>query len=164
MAETYLKLAVSRWWQGVSHYPTISVEGRDLRAYGHVEQGSELALSDGARLEQLSLELPLFEMSRMQEKLAKLPQGAIGSFGYYADSPSEVFISGWLCLSPQSHSDVWHQVLLGGYSDCKITLAVGPVESKNGFWHWDVKINAELSITSVSIEFKRELSKLGAAQ
>lgn len=164
MAEIYLKLAVSRWRQGVSHYPTISVEGRDLKAYGHIEQGSELALSDGAILEQLPVELSLFEMSRMQDRLAKLPKGAIGEFGYYADPPGDAFISGWLGLNAQSHSDVWHQVLLGGYTDCWITLEVEPVESKEGIWHWDLKTNPHLSITTVSIEFKRELPKLGAVR
>jgi hypothetical protein len=160
LPEKYLKLAVSRWWQGVSHYPTINVEGRDLRAYGHVEQGSELALSDGTTLEQLSVELPLFETARMQESLAKLTQGAIGTFRYL---PDDAVISGWLCLNAQSHSDVWHQVLLGGYTDCRMTLEVGPVENKDGGWHWDVENNAQLSITTVSIEFKRELPKPGAA-
>jgi hypothetical protein len=97
----------------------------------------------------------------MQERLAKLPQGAIGTFGYYRDSPGDAIVSGWLCLNAHSHSDVWHQVLLGGYTDCRITLEVGPVESKEGVWHWDVENNAHLSITTVSIEFKRDLPKLG---
>lgn len=162
MAEIYLKLAVSRWWQGVSHYPTINVEGRDLRAYGRIEQGSKLALSDGTILEELSVELPLFETARMQDRLAKLPQGAIGTFEYYRDSTDQTIISGWLCLNAQSHSDVWHQVLLGGYTDCRVTVEVGPVETKeDGVWHWDVENSAQLSITTVSIEFKRELPKLG---
>jgi hypothetical protein len=165
LAEIYLKLAVLRWWQGVSHYPTIDVEGRDLRAYGHIEQRSKLALSDGGILEQLSVELPVFETTRMQDRLAKLPQGAIGTFGYYRDAPGEgAIISGWLCLNAQSHSDVWHQVLLGGYTDCRITVEVGPVESKDdGVW-WDVENSAQLSITTVSIEFKRELPKAGSAR
>jgi hypothetical protein len=162
LAEIYLKLAVSHWWQGVSHYPTINVEGRDLRAYGRIEQGSKLVLSDGTILEQLSVELPLFETARMQDRLAKLSQGAIGTFEYYRDSPDQAIISGWLCLNAQSHSDVWHQVLLGGYTDCRVTVEVGPVETKeDGVWHWDVENSAQLSITTVSIEFKRELPKLG---
>jgi hypothetical protein len=164
LAEIYLNLAVARWRQGVSHYPTISIEGRDLKAYGQVEQGSELALSNGTVLEQLLVELPLFEISRMQDSLAKLPHGAIGEFSYSADSPGDAFISGWVGLNAQSHSDVWHQVLLGGYTDCRITLEVGPVEDQEVVWHWDVKANPHLSITTVSIEFKRELPKLSPAR
>ena len=103
----------------------------------------------------------------MEKELSELKDGAIGEFVYspyteaYSDIPAiEAFIHGWLCLNAQLHHDVWHQVLIGGYSACTIQLSVGPVEmqSEHG-WRWDVAKNHILSITAASISFHRVLPK-----
>jgi hypothetical protein len=157
-----LNLVVSDWRQSANHYPRTKIEGRGLNARGRFDE-RELTLSDGTPLEKLSVELSIFETSRMQDHLSKLRDGAIGTLHYSPHQPAqddipalEAFVHGWLCLNAQLHHDVWNQVLMGGYRECMIRLSVGPIESRAvREWRWDVANNPALFIASVSVAFKR---------
>ena len=143
------------WHQSVAH---IKVEGRRFRANCTVERGSDLRLSNKMRLEELPVSLLIFETSRMQDELAKLPQGVLGSFRFYDASPEmDAFLSAWFVLNVQSLEDAWNQVLQGGYSECRIRLSVGPVESAPGpdDWLWDVAKSPYLVIDTVEVSFER---------
>jgi hypothetical protein len=162
----YLDIVVSGWRQSATHYPSIKVEGRDLTAYGRLDE-DDLTLSDGTAPKTLHVEFSIFETSRMRDELSKLKDGEIGVFVYtpfmeagVSNPALDAFIHGWLCLNAQLHQDVWDQVLMGGYSTCVISLGVGPVEEQNfRGWRWDVAKNAMLFITSADVRFKRDLQK-----
>jgi hypothetical protein len=68
----------------------------------------DLTLSDGTPLKDLSVDLSIFETSRRQDDLAKLANGAIGTFNYSPYQPAQddipglnTSIYGWLCLNAQ---------------------------------------------------------------
>jgi hypothetical protein len=56
--------------------------GRRFSANCVVLRGSDLRLSNDMRLEELPVEITIFETARMKDQLAKLPQGALGSFHF----------------------------------------------------------------------------------
>ena len=121
------------WHQSVEHYTSINVEGRRFLAKCAVERGSDLRLSNEMRLEELPVEILIFETSQMQDELGKLPEGVLGVFSFFDASPEmDAFLSGWFVLNVQSLEDAWNQVGQGGYSECRIGLSVGPVESAQG--------------------------------
>jgi hypothetical protein len=164
MPKCSLSLQPSLWEQSVEHYTGINVEGRRFCARCAVAQGSELRLSNEILLERLSVEILIFETSRMQHELAELPQAALGSLTFYPSRPAhdgipaiEAFMAGWFVLNEQSLEDAWNQVLFGaGYSKCTISLRIGPVDlAPPESWLWDVTRNPNLTIDSVSIGFAR---------
>jgi hypothetical protein len=157
-----LYLVPTDWCQNVEHYSSINVEGRRFIANCKIEPGSELELSNMVRLASLPAQLQIFEATRMRDRLAKLPSGALGELSFHeaepvrADFPaSEACLAGWFVLNPQSLQDVWDQVRQGGYSDCNISVDIGPVESPKVGWLWDVRKTPRLVIDTVSITFKR---------
>jgi hypothetical protein len=162
-----LNLRPLDWHQSVGHYTGINIEGRRFRANCTVGPGSDLRLSNKMRLEELPVEILIFETTRMQDALAKLPQGALGSFSFYDATPEDdypsmdAFLSGWFVLNVQSLQDAWDQVRQGGYSECTISLHIGPIESAGGEWLWDVAKSPHLVIDTVSISFRRPARRLG---
>jgi hypothetical protein len=156
------------WHQSVEHYTGINIEGRRFGANCNtVGPGSNLRLSNDMRLEELPVEILIFETTRMQDELAKLPQGALGSFSFYDATPADdypsmdAFLSGWFVLNVQSLQDAWDQVRQGGYGECTISLHIGPIENAGGEWLWDVTKNPRLVIDTVSVSFRRPARRLG---
>jgi hypothetical protein len=159
----YIDLRPLIWRQSVEHYASINVEGRRFSARCTVSQGSDLTLNNKLQLETLPVEIFFFETTRMQSQLAELPQGALGRFSFFSatsaheDIPAMgAFLSGWFVLNAQSLEDTWNQVLEAGYTECTITLGIGPVESLplEG-WLWNVTENPHLVIDTVSVAFER---------
>jgi hypothetical protein len=98
----------------------------------------------------------------MQDELAKLPEGSIGSFSFRDASPpdgefrgNDPHLSGWFVLNAQSFEDAWVQVLHGGYSECSLELWIGPVDDTGPGLLWDVKKNPHLTIETVTLSFSR---------
>jgi hypothetical protein len=166
MTDLNLTLVVSNWRQSVRHYPSIKVEGRGLTAHCRWDEES-LTVSDGTPLATIEVELSMFETWRMNEELSKVQKGALGQLHYSPLQPAEddipelkAFVHGWLCLNSQLHQDLWEQVLTGGYSNCRIQLSAGPIESRVGGWRWNVAKDPSRSISSASITFRRELPNI----
>jgi hypothetical protein len=141
--------------------------GRRFSANCVVLRGSDLRLSNDMRLEELPVEITIFETARMKDQLAKLPQGALGSFHFHeairphADIPGlDPFLSGWFVLNANSLEDAWNQVQHGGYTECTLTVEVGPIESPGIGWLWDVAKSPHLVIETVSVDFTRPAPKL----
>lgn len=118
------------------------------------------------RLEELAVHMNIFEANRVQTQLAKLPQGALGSFSFHEATPRhidlpamEAHLSGWFVLNAQSFDDAWNQVQQGGYSECTINLDIGPIETpkpiESDEWLWDVANSPRLIIETVSVAFIR---------
>jgi hypothetical protein len=162
-----LDLQPSVWRQSVEHYTGINVEGRRFSAKCAVGPGSDLKLSNKMLVEEMPVEIQIFETKRMQSQLGKLPQGALGSFSFFDATPAhddlssmDAFLSGWFVLNAQSLDDAWHQVRQGGYRECSITLQVGPIESPAIGWLWDVAKSPHLVIDTVSVTFVRPVPRL----
>jgi hypothetical protein len=150
------------WHQSVEHYTSINVEGRRFLAKCAVERGSDLRLSNEMRLEELPVEILIFETLQMQDELGKLPEGVLGEFSFFDASPEmDAFLSGWFVLNVQSLEDAWNQVGQGGYSECRIGLKVGPVERPARGWLWDVAKSPHLVIDTVTVSFERPAPTLG---
>jgi hypothetical protein len=162
-----LNLRPLNWHQSVEHYTGINIEGRRFGANCTVGPGSNLRLSNEMRLDELPVEILIFETTRMQDELAKLPQGALGSFSFYDATPADdypsmdAFLSGWFVLNGQSLQDAWDQVQQGGYGECTISLHIGPIENAGGEWLWDVAKSPRLVIDTVSVSFRRPARRLG---
>jgi hypothetical protein len=160
------------WQQSVEHYPSINMEGRRFSANFTIERGSELRLSNKMRLTDLAVQIQIFEVTRMQGQMAKLPPGSIGSFSFYDAMPPhddipgmDPFLSAWFVLNAQSLDDVWNQVQQGGYSECSLMVEIGPVESDVGpGWMWDVSKSPHLVIDAVTLSFKRSVPTLGESE
>jgi hypothetical protein len=104
--------------------------------------------------------LDIFETNRMQTHLAKLPQGALGSFRFHEAEPADgdlpamrASLSGWFVLNARSLEDAWNQVQQGGYSECTISLHIGSIESRE--WLWDVANSPQLVIDAIEVSFIR---------
>jgi hypothetical protein len=153
-----LNLRPLDWHQDVAYYTRINVEGRRLQANCTVMRpGPNLKLSNEMRLEELAVEISIFETTRMHDELAKLPQGALGSLHFLdADPLMDASLWGWFVLNDQSFQDAWDQVRQGGYTECTISLNIGPIETAGILlWQWDVAKNPHLVIDTVSVSFRR---------
>jgi hypothetical protein len=146
----------------VEHFTDINAEGRRFVTNCAVEPGSDLELSNRMRLNELPIQISIFETARMQDELAKLPQRMIGSFRFFDampprdDGPAvDAFLSGWFVLNPRSLEDAWNQVREGGYGECKISISIGPVENPSMGRLWDVARRPQLYIDTVQLSFTR---------
>jgi hypothetical protein len=162
MKTASIHLRPTHWQQSVEHYPSINVEGRRFSARCTIEPGSELRMSNKKRLEDLPVEIQIFEAGRMQKQLAKLPPGSLGLFSFHDDTPPradipgmDAFLSGWFSLNAQSLEDAWQQVRRGGYESCRLMLHIGPVENPTMGWLWDVKKTPHLFIDTFTLSFHR---------
>jgi hypothetical protein len=162
-------MRVVEWHQSVEHYTRINVEGRRLAAHCRIDDAGDLELSNKQNLEELGIEVLIFDTPRMQKELSEL-NGGLGSFRYYANEPAkddipaiDAFVSCWFCLNSQSYDDAWQQVLNGGYTECGIRIEVGPVEFPSIGWLWNVEQQPFLIIGTVSVQFKRPVPKQAVA-
>ena len=65
MITASIHLRPTGWQQSVEHYPSINVEGRRFSANCMIEPGSELRMGNNKRLEDLPVDIQIFETSRM---------------------------------------------------------------------------------------------------
>jgi hypothetical protein len=149
------------WVQSLEHYTGINVEGRRFGANCNVQRGSGLRLSNRMRLVDLSVHILIFETTRMQDELTKLPKEALGSLHFQDARPADdipamdPFLHGWFVLNARSFEDAWDQVRECGYTECTIMLDVGPVDFRMPEWLWDVAKTPHLVISNVTVSFQR---------
>jgi hypothetical protein len=152
MPKCDLNLRPLNWKQGINE------EGRRLSAECAIAQDAHLILSNKMRLEALlPLQILIYDNTAriIQDGLAELPPSALGSFSFhdatpaYEDLPAMgAFVAGWFALNAQSLDDVWNQVLEAGYTECGITIRIGPVELGGPVdWLWNVTTDRHLAIS-----------------
>jgi hypothetical protein len=123
--------------------------GRNLRA---VCKPDDFKLSDGTNLIDHSVELYFGEGEPTAANDKPLEKGIGKLF-----CTREAFIHGWYFSPTNIHSDIWDQVLNGGYTDCMIELAVEPINYDSGDDPvWD--ISQPLFIDSAIVYFTRKSS------
>ena len=159
---SHILLTPLKWFQEISHYPAINVEGRNLKVNCTLAAAPDLLSSNNAKLTGLDAELAILVGERpIDEHGNPLKQG-IGCF-YFSDAQAprdnlpgmlDPLLHGWLYLKPDSYAAVWDQVRDGGYVGCSITLKVGPVQNELPPHVWDV--SQSLFILAVSLRFTRK--------
>jgi hypothetical protein len=153
---TYIRLKPYEWVQTLDRYPSIKIEGRRLRLRARAEPGQRILLSSNEELSDLNIDLLIFDLDPSRISKEPLEKG-FGLFIYREPAHAlATQIDGWCCLEPESYAELWNQVREGGYTDCRMELAVEPVELNDDEWEWDVIGNFALFITSVSINFTRK--------
>jgi hypothetical protein len=158
-----IRLKPYEWVQSVEHYPSIDVEGVRLIVNARIEP-SDLTLSSNQQLHTLGVNLQLFDLERTKKHRQALVHG-FGTFTYYdqaeasPDDNGQPFIGGWLALKKENYTEVWDQIRAGGYSDCRMTVEVSPVECRPPQWIWNVAKTPSLFITSVSVSFTRRIGQ-----
>jgi hypothetical protein len=137
------------WRQQVRRYPNINVEGLYLSVTCTTQ--SDLLLSDGYKLSDLTIELSIFQGDMSAKDREQLSDQAIGGIWW---SPEQTFVHGHFYLQAADYAAVWEQVRNGGYAHCHINLSLYPVEyTKNSKWAWS---GNPLCIESADIYFHRE--------
>jgi hypothetical protein len=157
-----IRLRPAAWSQSVEHFANIKVEGRRFIVDCVVERSFDLRLSNRMKIRDLPVQIQIFETTRMQDQLAKLPEGSIGSFSFSDAIPSDIdfdgmdpHLLGWFVLNAQSFEDAWVQVLRGGYNACSLTLWIGPTDDTGPGFLWDVEKNPHLNIDTLQLSFSR---------
>jgi hypothetical protein len=151
MSKTFISFEPIEWTQEIMDYPSINVAGRYLRVICRATANCHVRLNDAIDLRDFTIPLGIRDRnSKADERLSK---EALGGIWYIAD---QNFVHGWFCLKePEWFTAVWDQVRDGNYSECNITLSIGPVESE-GYETWIWTTNHPLSIDSVAIQFNRK--------
>jgi hypothetical protein len=109
---------------------------------GPVED-SNLVLSNGVRVQDKKLALSLSGANEARRGDGTLLERGIGYLLHY---PSDETFGGWFCLKPPDFAEIWEQIRNGGYSDCDVTLWVGPVTSSKGpDWLWQLSDNTRVN-------------------
>jgi hypothetical protein len=123
---------------------------RSLRVDCKVEQGDvPVVLSDGRWLHHMSVELAILPGSPREEN--NLERG-IGRFSLF----NTASVSAWFYLPELLYADILEEVRHGGYSDCRIVIAVAPL--RQPLREWDVS-SSRLFILAASVEFTRKVLK-----
>ena len=151
MPTSYVRLKPLSWTQAIrSDLDPRYGPGRKLSA---VCKPDALVLSDGTNLTDYSIQLAFLEGEpTAADEITPLERG-IGLLAY----TSSGFIHGWYFSPTNIHSDIWDQVLNGGYTDCMIELAVEPINYDSGDDPvWDT--SQPLFIDSAIVYFTRKSS------
>jgi hypothetical protein len=168
----HILLTPLKWFQEISHYPAINVEGQNLKVSCTLAAAPDLLLSNKAKFTGLAAELGILVGERpIDEHGNPLKQG-IGCF-YFSDAQAsrdnlpgmlDPSLHGWLYLKPDSYAAVWDQVRDGGYVGCSITLKVGPVQNElppmsgmsvNLFSSWPFRFDSHASQWQTRLQIKQ---------
>ena len=149
MPKSYLRLKPLSWIQAIR-------SDLDLR-YGPGRKLSvtckpdEFQLRNGTNLADHSLELAFMEGEPTAADGSPLQSG-IGQLFYNIHS-DEVFVHGWYFSPSYNYSDIWAQVLNGGYAHCSINLTVGPINYHGEDPVWDT--DQPLFVNDATVNFTR---------
>ena len=120
MPTTYVRLKPLSWTQAIRSDPDLRYgPGRNLSA---VCKPDALVLSDGTNLTDYSIHLAFLKGEPTAADGTTPLQRGIGQLFC-----SESYVHGWYFSPSDILSDIWDQVLYGGYTDCMIELAVEPI-------------------------------------
>jgi hypothetical protein len=148
MPTSYIRLKPLYWSQAIrSDLDPRYGPGRKLSV---VCKPHEFLLSNGDNLTNHSLHLSFMEGEPTAADGKPLQTG-IGQLFYLTHD--EVFVHGWYFSAPDILSNIWDQVLLGGYTDCLIDLTVRPIsyDGEDPVWNTDMP----LFINDATVSFTR---------
>jgi len=132
----HILLTPLKWFQEISHYPAINVEGRNLKV-SCTAAAPDVLLSNNAKWTDLAVELGILIGEQPLDGDGNPLKQGIGCF-YFSDVQAHPLLHGWFYLKPDSYAAVWDQVRDGGYVGCNITMKVGPVQNELPPKVWDV--------------------------
>lgn len=152
MPTSYIRLTPLSWTQSIRSdiNPRYGL-GRKLST---VCKPNDFLLSNRSNLTGHSLHLSFIEGEPTAADGTPLQRG-IGQLFYNLDA-DEVFVHGWHFSAADHLSDIWDQVLNGGYVDCTIELHVGPINYHGEDPIWD--ISQPLFIDDATVYFTRSAS------
>jgi hypothetical protein len=134
---------------GIRRFATgIAVEGLFLRAVCAPASDCDVVLSDGSKLRDFEVPIGIVsgELSGEQRLKHQFHAEALGGLWYFE---KDKFVHGWFYVASEMHDAMWHQVSVGAYKDCLISLGVQAMEDSK--WRTN-----PLSIVSVSLNFTRQ--------
>ena len=136
-----LSLKPASWIQTVANGDSPTTQtGRTLIMLSGPVDDSNLVLSNGVRVQGEKLSLSLYGAEEARRGDGTLLEHGIGFLVPY---PKQHYtFGGWFCLKPPDFVEVWEQIRNGGYSDCEVTLWVGPVIHKKQDWLWQLSDNS----------------------
>ena len=148
----HILLTPLKWFQEISHYPAINVEGRNLKV-SCTAAAPDVLLSNDAKWTDLPVELGILIGEQPLDGDGNPLKQGVGCF-YFSDAQAHPLLHGWFSLKPDSYAAVWDQVRDGGYVGCNITMKVGPVQNELPPKVWDVR--QPLFVLAVSLRFTRK--------
>jgi hypothetical protein len=150
----FLNLKPIEWFQSIT-YGIEHEEGCRLIGNFKPEWDTEVELSNGRRLHDLMVNLPIYDREPWTEQ-------GIGVLNFLDDvAPNfdrgfQACIGGGVCLTHEYYVELWEQLRQGGYSDCRFTIQVAPLSVKGMGWLWDVSAKRkQLFILGASVCFTR---------
>ena len=150
MPTSYIRLTPLSWTQAIrSDLDPRYGPGRKLST---VCKPPGFGASNGTNLRDHSIHLSFLEGDPTAANDTPLERG-IGQLFFLT---SEVFVHGWYYSPSDIYSDIWDQVLNGGYTDCTIELHVGPISYNGEDPVWD--ISQPLFIDDATVHFTRKSS------
>jgi hypothetical protein len=145
--DCFIKLTPASWMQSINaHARKLALNCESLDA-DHLQVDVDFAIDS------FCVQLSLLDSEPVLSNGRRLEHG-IGVFAW-----CEEYFGGWLALRPESFNELWEQVRTGGYSDCQVTLTIGPVEADHGGSLWRVSENKALYILGYEIDFTRRTPK-----
>ena len=130
--------------------------GRNLLMLTGPVEDSNLVLSNGLRVQGEKLSLSLSGATEVRRGDGTQLEHGIGFLLHHPKHDGT--FGGWFCLKPPDFIEVWEQIRNGGYSDCDVTLWVGPVTSEGPDWLWQLSDNTRtnaLFIEAADVSFIR---------
>jgi hypothetical protein len=79
--------------------------------------------------------------------------------GGHDQDASDAMVVGWFFLDADIYKEVWSQVAADRYTDCTVTVTIGPITFQSDSWVWDVTAHKRLFIEDASITFVRDKAR-----
>jgi hypothetical protein len=162
MIETiFINLELCYWSQSLRAEHGRRNNGLGFQMAARVHRCSDVELLNTDRkLDGLTVHLSV------REGEPPLLDDGIGSFVFNERHPArddhgpiEAMVIGQFFLDANLYNELWSQVAADRYSNCAITVTVGPVPFRSGAWEWDVKARKALLIKDVSVTFSRGMAR-----
>ena len=156
MPTTYIWFEPIEWIQEIRDDPSINVRGRYLRANCRVAANCHVFIDGKIDLREFtSIPISILDGAPPEEEMPEAPKNkkTLGELSYMRD---QNYPNGWFYLeNSEWFTAVWDQVREGGYSDCRIAVGAGPVES-SGVEDWIWNADRPLHIDSAELQFNRK--------
>lgn len=149
---TYIRLKPTEWTHGIQANSESETPGLRLRAECTALVDSDLLLSGGRKLSDLTLHLTIFpgKMPTQDRDRVKLPEKALGGIWWDGE---RVFVHGWFYLRTTEYQALWDQLKSGNYLEPIIELTISPV-SDGSTW-----VTNPISIEDAVFQFWRNTPK-----
>lgn len=162
----FVNLEPYEWRQSVRAERGKRYNGRAMQMTARVTDGSDIELiGSDEKLNDLAVHLSILEGEPTTGDGKPFEDG-IGVFVFNEKRPggvdygsTDAMVVGWFFLERDLYSELWSQIAADRYSNCYVTVTVGPVAFRSIEWAWDVNQRSKLFIEDVSISFVRDKSK-----